>query len=131
MIFLDSNIPMYLVGAEHPHKRDAERLLNRFIEAREKLVTDVEVFQELLRRYTAIHRREAIEPAWRALSHLVDEVYPVELAEVERAKSLVLELSTLSARDALHVAVMEAHEVERILSFDAGLDGVTGIRRVF
>ena len=27
MIFIDSNIPMYLVGAPHPHKADARRWL--------------------------------------------------------------------------------------------------------
>ena len=29
MILIDSNIPMYLVGAAHPHKSDAQRLLER------------------------------------------------------------------------------------------------------
>jgi predicted nucleic acid-binding protein len=26
---IDSNVPMYVVGAEHPHKGDAQRLLDR------------------------------------------------------------------------------------------------------
>jgi hypothetical protein len=43
MIFVDSNIPMYLVGAEHPHKIDAQRLLERCISDNERLVTDAEV----------------------------------------------------------------------------------------
>ena len=29
MILVDSNVPMYLVGGEHPHKVDARRLLER------------------------------------------------------------------------------------------------------
>ena len=29
MIFVDSNIPMYLVGAPHPHKIAAQRLVER------------------------------------------------------------------------------------------------------
>ena len=29
MIFVDSNVPMYLVGAPHPHKADAQRALER------------------------------------------------------------------------------------------------------
>lgn len=48
MIFLDSNIPMYLVGAPHPHKRDARRILEGLITDGERLVTDAEVFQEIL-----------------------------------------------------------------------------------
>jgi hypothetical protein len=36
----------------------------------------------------------------------------------------------LSARDALHIAVMEQQRIERILSFDAGFDGFPGISRL-
>lgn len=50
MIFIDSNIPVYLVGAPHPHKADAQRLLERSIAERARLVTDAEVLQEILHR---------------------------------------------------------------------------------
>jgi predicted nucleic acid-binding protein len=36
----------------------------------------------------------------------------------------------LSARDALHVAIMERHGIDRILSFDSGFDGLPGISRL-
>ncbi len=42
MILVDSNIPMYLVGADHPHKIDAQRSLERAISDGVKLVTDAE-----------------------------------------------------------------------------------------
>lgn len=54
---------MYLVGAPHPHKTDAQRLVERLLLDRERLVTDTEVLQEILRRYAAINRRDAIQPA--------------------------------------------------------------------
>ena len=130
MIFVDSNIPMYLVGAEHPLKSRARDLVERLIEARERLVTDVEVFQEILHRYVAIERRDAIEPAWEVLTALADEVFPIGLPEVEGAKRRLLELEQLSARDALHLAVIEAQGIERILSFDSGFDGLAGLRRL-
>ncbi|MCI0546231.1 MAG: type II toxin-antitoxin system VapC family toxin [Candidatus Rokubacteria bacterium] len=130
MIFIDSNIPMYLVGATHPHKTDAQRLLERSIAGRERLVTDAEVLQEILHRYVAIDRRDAVQPAFDTLLGVVDEVFPVELAAVERAKAIVLGKRQLSSRDALHVAVMEHHDITRILSFDAGFDGLPGIQRL-
>jgi len=130
LIFLDSNVPMYLVGSPHKNKERVELLLGRLIEAREKLVTDVEVFQEILHRYVAIRRREAIEVAWQALSGLVDEVFAIALPEIEHAKALVLEREGLSARDAVHLAVMQAHGVEEILTFDAGFDAMRGISRI-
>jgi hypothetical protein len=49
---------------------------------------------------------------------------------VQRAKELVLAFPGLSARDSVHIAVMEAHRIRRILSFDAGFDEYAGIERV-
>lgn len=129
MIFVDSNIPMYLVGAPHPHKSDAQRVLERCIAGGERLVTDAEVLQEILRRYVAIKRRDAIQPAFDAVLGVVDEVLPVTLAEVERAKTIVQGWERLSARDALHLAVMERHNITSILSFDTGFDGFPGVSR--
>jgi uncharacterized protein len=39
---------MYLVGAPHPHKIDAQRLLEKLIRDRQRLITDAEVLQEIL-----------------------------------------------------------------------------------
>jgi uncharacterized protein len=129
LILVDSNIPMYLVGAAHPHKADAQRLLEHCITERQRLVTDAEVLQEILHRYVAIDRRDAIQPAFDALLGVVDEVFPVDASVVERAKAIVLGRRPLSARDAIHVAVMEQHGVTDILTFDAGFDGCPGIVR--
>jgi len=121
---------MYLVGAPHPHKADAQRLLERSVAACERLVTDAEVLQEILHRYVAINRRDAIQPAFNALLGVVDEVFPADRSVVERAKTIVLGSVTVSARNALHLAVMDAHRVERIMSFDTGFDGFPGVVRL-
>ena len=118
---------MYLVGAPHPHKIDAQRMLEKLLSERVRLVTDAEVLQEILHRYVAIDRRDAIQPAFDALLGIVDEVLSVDLAATERAKTIVLGSQRLSARDALHLAVMEQHTVHQILSFDTGFDGYPGI----
>jgi predicted nucleic acid-binding protein len=130
MIFVDSNVPMYLIGAPHPHKQDAQRLLETAIAEDEKLVTDAGVLQEILHRYTAINRRDAIQPAFDAVGGLVDEILAIEVADVERAKAIVLERRRLSARDALHAAVMERRRITRIMSFDSGFDALPGLERL-
>jgi predicted nucleic acid-binding protein len=130
VILIDSNVPMYLVGAHHPHKADARRLLEKLVSERERLVTDAEVLQEVLHRYVAIDRRDAIQPAFDALLEVTDEVLAVDLAAAQRAKEIVLGRRRLSARDALHIAVMEQNGIERILSFDSGFDGFPGISRI-
>ena len=130
MILVDSNIPMYLIGAAHPHKIDARRLLERAISERRRLVTDAEVLQEILHRYVAIHRRDAIQPCFEALLEVVDEVLPIELGTVQRAKDIVTGHPALTARDAVHVAVMESFGIDEILSFDRHFDGLPGVRRL-
>ena len=130
MILVDSNIPMYLVGAAHPHKVDAQRALERLVSEQHRLVTDAEVLQEILHRYSAIDRRDAIQPAFDVLLATVDAVFPIDAAVVERAKAVVLARRSLSARDAIHVAVMEKEGIRRILSFDSGFDSVPGIERL-
>ncbi len=131
MILVDSNIPMYLVGASHPHKVEAQRLLERLIRDRQRLTTDAEVLREILHRYVAINRRDAIQPAFDALLGVVDEVLAIDDKAVERAKHIVLEYKGLSARDAVHLSIMEKHGIERILSFDSGFDFFPGITRLF
>ena len=39
-------------------------------------------------------------------------------------------IRNLSAREPVHLAVMEQHGVERILSFDSGFDDFPGITRL-
>ena len=121
---------MYLVGAAHPNKVDAQRLVEKLLSGRERLVTDAEVLQEILHRYVAINRRDAIQPAFDALLGFVDDVLAVDRAVIDRAKRIVFGNARLSARDAVHLAVMEQHGVDRILSFDSGFDGFPGVTRV-
>lgn len=129
MIFVDSNIPMYLVGGAHPNRDLARQAVELAIARREPLVTDAEAFQEILHRYVAIDRRDAIDAAWRTLRALVDDVAAIELGDVEAARALVV-TTKLTARDAVHVAVMRRLAVEEILTFDRDFDLVPGIRRL-
>lgn len=130
MIFVDSNIPMYLVGAAHPNKDASRRVLETWINRGERLVTSAEVLQEILHRYSGLKRLDAIQPAFDALLGVVDEVYAIEPRDVQRAKELLQGVTPLSARDALHLAVMKRYGVERVMSFDAGFDAVSWVERV-
>ncbi|MBA2427043.1 MAG: type II toxin-antitoxin system VapC family toxin [Actinobacteria bacterium] len=130
MVLVDSNIPMYLVGSNHPHKIDARRLLETAIYEGRRLVTDAEVLQEICHRYTAIDRRDAIQPAFDAILGVVDEVAPITRDDAEGAKSILLGSTDLSARDAIHVAVMRRHGITTIMSFDRRFDTVPGLERI-
>ena len=130
MIFVDSNIPMYLAGAPHPHKADSQFLVARLAAAGQSLVTDAEVLQEILHRFIAIGRREAISPVMKVLLDLVDDVFAVEKYDELRAAEIAQNRELFSARDAIHIAVMEHRGIESILSFDADFDRWPGLKRI-
>ncbi len=121
---------MYLIGAAHPHKTDSQQLLERCISRNERLVTDAEVLQEILHRYVAIKRRDAIQAAFETILAIVDEVFPITQKDLQRAKEIVLRSRALSVLGALHLAVMEHNSVENILTFDRGFDGFSGITQI-
>jgi predicted nucleic acid-binding protein len=130
LIFVDSNIPMYLVGGIHPHRAEAQVLLERLTAGSERLVTDAEVLQEILHRYTAVNRRNMIGQAFKILLDLVDEVFAVEKYDVLRAAEIAQNRESFSARDAVHIAVMEHRGIQSILSFDADFDRWPGLKRI-
>ncbi|MGV9713852.1 type II toxin-antitoxin system VapC family toxin [Gordonia sp. NPDC003424] len=127
-VFVDANIPMYLVGTPHPHRERARNILDELILNDVRLVTDAEVYQEVLHRYSAIDRLNAIEPACLTLDELVDEVFAIGREDVDAAKRLVLD--GVGARDALHVATMRANGITRILTFDRGFDRFVDLERL-
>jgi predicted nucleic acid-binding protein len=129
--FVDSNIPMYLIGASHPHKTEAQMLVERALASQDRLITDAEVLQEIVHRYASIGRREGIADALRLTLGLVDEVLPIESRDVLRAGEIARLREPWSARDAVHIAIMERHGIRRIMSFDADFDRWPGLSRIF
>ena len=129
-VFVDSNIPMYLIGAPHPHKTLAREMLGHLVARGTPLVTDAEVFQEILHRYKAIRRPDAITAAFRLLEGIVDRVFAVGLADVQEARRTLLQHPDLSARDAVHAAVMKQHGLRRVFTFDTALGRIPGLERI-
>ena len=130
MTFVDANVPMYLVGGPHSNKLRALTTLNRLAVEKEILVTDVEVFQELLHRYTHTRRFNIIDRAITSLDNIVDYVLTHDMPEIYIARDLIRSVSGLSARDALHAAVMRKAGISRIISYDAGFDAIPDIERL-
>ena len=130
MIFLDSNVPMYIVGPPNPTKSRVQRLLADLLSGHDRLVTSAEVFQEIVNRYASVGRLPALEAAWELLHDGTDEIFPIEYEDVDRSRAVLEANPGLSARDALHVAIMKRYGVTRILSFDTGFDKVEGIVRL-
>lgn len=130
MIYVDSNVPMYLVGAEHATKRRVVELVPQLLSAREELVTNAETFQEILHRYRALGDRRHLNAAYEALEAMVSIVAEVTKADVDDARAVSGEYPDLSSRDCLHVAVMRRMQCNTIWTYDTGFDTLAAIRRI-
>jgi predicted nucleic acid-binding protein len=130
VIYVDANVPMYLVGDDERRRAEALVAVHRVARRDELVVTSAETFQELLHRYRAIDREDALQRAWDQTLAIVDDVLPITYADVDRAKGVQLARRGVTARDALHLAVMERHGITAIASFDAVFDAVPEIERI-
>jgi len=128
-IFVDSNIPMYVAGRHHANKEPARRFLERVRAGKVDACTSTEVLQEILYRYSAIGRRDDARTVYDAFVEICPVVFDVTLADTDQARDLLAGFPELSARDAVHAAVMVNHDVEWIATFDAGFDCMPNIRR--
>ena len=121
---------MYLVGGPHTNKGRAQQLVRSLIQRDEHLATDAEVLQEVLHRYHAINRHEAIGPAIDVLKEIVDTVFPISADDVIRARAILESQPSISARHAIHAAIMDRYEITEIVTFDERFDLLHGIRRI-
>ena len=129
-VFVDSNIPMYVAGAAHPNRDPARRFLESIRGNRIEAYTSTEVLQEILYRYSALGRRETAREVYDLFVEICPVVLPVTLADTDRARDLILAIARISARDAVHAAVMLNHEIEWIATFDGDFDSIPHIRRI-
>ena len=129
-VFIDSNIPMYVAGKEHPHREPARRFLARLQNGAVEGYTSTEVLQEILYRYVGLQRLDLAVEVYDLFVSLCSAVLPVTLADTDRARDLVREETKASVRDAVHAAVMLNNEVTAIATFDRGFDHIPGIERV-
>mgnify|MGYP001562664980 FL=1 len=129
MVFIDSNIPMYVAGRDHPHREPARRFLERVRAGDVEACTSTEVLQEILYRYAALARLDLAREVYELFVQICSVVLPVTLADTDRAKDLLVTGHGLSVRDALHAAVMLNNGVRSIATIDVGFDHIEEIER--
>ena len=130
MVFVDSNVPMYVAGRDHPLREPARRFLERARAGEVEICTSTEVLQEILYRYAALRRLDLAVAVYDLFVQLCPTVLPVALADTDRAKSLLTATPGVSVRDAVHAAVMLNHDLTEIATFDDGFDVISGLARV-
>jgi hypothetical protein len=129
-VFIDSNIPMYVAGRDHPLRDPSRRFLARVQEGEVEGCTSTEVLQEILYRYVGLRRPDLAVEIYDLFVGLCSTVFPVTLADTDRARDLVRGGTPASMRDLVHAAVMLNNDVTTIASFDGGFDQGKGIERL-
>ncbi len=129
-VFIDSNVPMYVAGREHPLREPARRFLARVRAGEIEGCTSTEVLQEILYRYVGLRRTDLAVEVYELFVRLCPVIFPVTLADTDRARDALAEGQGASVRDLLHAAVMRNHDVTRIASFDRGFDALPSIERL-
>ncbi len=121
MIFVDTNVFILFVGHEHPHRDRARGFLEGAAGREQRLVTSSEVLQEILHYYHRARRVVAMDAAFALVDRIVDEIWPIERADVEMARSLAHRYPGLQARDLVHLANCVRRNARDLMTFDRGL----------
>ncbi len=130
--FLDVNVPMYAAGKDHLYKESCVWVLTEVANGRLDTIVDAEIIQEILYRYGAIQQWQIGVQMARNLLDLVPKVLPVTASDVKTAISLFAHYAPqgVKARDVLHTAVMQNHDLTHIISTDRHFDQIDGITRL-
>lgn len=129
-VFVDSNVPMYVAGRDHPLREPARRFLARVRSGEVEACTSTEVLQEILYRYVGLRRADLAHEVYELFVELCPVVLPVTLADTDRARELLRANEGISVRDAIHAGVALNHDVTTIASFDRGFDRIAGLERL-
>lgn len=131
-VFVDSNVFIYASGSPHPLQEPARTSMHAIGSGAVEGVTSVEVLQELLHRCLTRSDRAKALGAFDMLHRLfgAGRVLPVNDATIGRARELAGPWPTLRARDLVHLATMEQHGIDEIMSTDRHFDGIPGITRI-
>lgn len=129
--FIDTNIPMYAAGQEHPLKARCLEIMKSVANGDLEAYTDTEVFQEILYRYFSIKRGELGLQVFDTFSKIMHgAVLPVRFEDMLLARKLINKASyaKLSPRDVIHLAVMQNNGIDHIITADRAFEEVEGIR---
>ena len=130
MILVDANVLMYAAGAKHPNKKPSVDLLERIAQGTVDAALDAEVLQEVLHRYRAIARWAEGTQVYDHARRIFAIVLPITSGVVDDARILLDLHQAISARDALHAAVVVTHELDALCSYDRGFDQIEAVRRL-
>jgi predicted nucleic acid-binding protein len=128
--FVDGSVLLHAIGADHPLKASCVEVLRAIGRGEISATSDAEVLREILHWCASLGQRSRAVELVRESIAALSTVSAVTPADVQEAAALVEQSPSLPARQAVHVAVMRRHGIERIISTDRRFDEVRGVTRV-
>ena len=129
--FVDTNVPIYAAGRDHPYKEPCARIIRLIAANPARFMTDAEVFQELMHHYLRTNRwtigREVFSRFELLLHGRIEPTYP---EDVRRASHMADETHQANSRDLVHASVMSRAGTSLIISADADFDMIPDLRRL-
>jgi len=119
-VFIDTNIPMYAAGQEHPNKAPSIKILESVSEGKIIGVTSTEVLQEILYRYWAIKLLKKGLKVFNEFLQIVDDVLPVNFQIMCETRDILEKNNdqNIFPRDAIHAATMNYYGINCIATHD-------------
>ena len=129
-VFIDSNIPMYATGTEHPNKEISIHFLEKVVEGKIFGVTSVEVMQEILYRYCSLNMLLKGIKVFEYFSQIVDEILPVNFHIINQSKDILQKYFNkgMLPRDSIHAATIDYYHFKYIATFDKHFELIEDIK---
>lgn len=129
-VFLDTNIPMYAAGKDNHYKEPCLKILELVVKRDLSAFTDVEVFQEILHRFSQRQAEIGFQIFDNFYKLMRDNILPVTAKEISRARELAEKYPEAKARDILHFSVMESQGLKIIVTVDKHFDRFQELTRM-
>ncbi|MTI96023.1 MAG: type II toxin-antitoxin system VapC family toxin [Firmicutes bacterium] len=127
--FIDTNIPMYAAGKEHPCKTGCLEIMKAIACGEIQAYTNTEVFQEILYRYYSINERKLGVQLFDSFYTIMQGyILSVQPPDILLARELTVEYPTLSSRDLIHLAVMLNNGITHVFTTDQGFQNINGLQ---
>ena len=130
MTLVDTNILVYAAGREHAHKRRSAAFLLAVAGGEVEAAIDSEVLQEILHRYRFLGRWKDGAAVYEEARLVFRDVFPVTAEVTDQARRILDGEASLTARDAVHAAVVKVYGLTSICSFDRDFDRIPGLKRI-
>lgn len=129
LVFIDTNIFMYAIGEQHPHKEPSKEIVRKIVAGQVEGVINTEVLQEILYRYSAIGKPNIGFQLFDTLIDTFSIIWSIEREDAIEARQ-IQEKHGIKPRDAIHAATMKRNEIATLYSYDQDFDQIPEIKRI-